>query len=143
MTDPGIVLRKLTSLREHVGRLRRRRSGDLDSFRIDVDRQDALSMSLLVAIQDALDIALHIASDEGWGVPASYGEAFTLLADHGAIEQTLAAELAAMAALRNRLAHGYASVAAERVWNELPAGLASLDAFAAAMARHLGGIAPA
>lgn len=138
MTDPGIVLKKLASLHEHVERIRRRRSGDLGAFKTDVDRQDALCMSLLVAIQDSLDIALHIASDAGWGVPASYGEGFAMLANHSLIDPALAGELAGMAALRNRIAHGYASVDADRLWNELPDGLDALDAFAAAMARHLG-----
>ena len=138
MTDQGVLVRKLTSLQDHTGRLKRRRTGDLASFKTDVDRQDALCMSLLVAIQDALDIALHIASDAGWGVPASYGEGFTMLADHAVIDRALAADLAAMAALRNRLAHGYASVDPGRLWNELPEGLVALDTFAMAMARRLG-----
>lgn len=142
MTDAGILLRKLASLREHAERLRRRRSGDLAEFRSDVDRQDALCMSLLVANQDALDIALHIASDAGWGVPASYGEGFTLLAEHAVIDRGLAADLAAMAALRSRIAHGYARVDAERLWGELPAGLLAIEAFATAIACRLGPAAP-
>ena len=32
------------------------------------------TQSLLAAVQDALEVALHIASDEGWGIPASYAE---------------------------------------------------------------------
>ena len=42
-------------------------------------------MSLLVAVQNALDIALHMASDEGWGVPASYAESFGILARQGVV----------------------------------------------------------
>ena len=49
MTDKSVVFRKLTSLREHVTRMRRRRSDDLESFKLDTDRQDAIGMSLLVA----------------------------------------------------------------------------------------------
>jgi len=64
-------------------------------------------MSLLVAIQNALDIALHMASDEGWGVPASYAESFGMLATHGVIDASLVASMANLATLRNRLAHGY------------------------------------
>ena len=94
-------------------------------------------MSLLVAVQEALDIALHVASCQGWGVPGSYAESFALLADHAVLDRSLAADLAAMAALRNRLAHGYATVDAARVWHELPAGLAAFDAFAAAVARTI------
>ncbi|MBI3270903.1 MAG: DUF86 domain-containing protein [Planctomycetes bacterium] len=99
MTDPSVVFRKLTSLRDHAARLRRRRAGDCDAFRGDLDRQDALAMSLLVAVQDAADIALHIASDEGWGVPASYAGGFALLANHGVLEQPLAEKLSALSAL--------------------------------------------
>ena len=137
MTDNAVILRKLSSLREHVSRIRRRRPTELAAFSSDADRQDAIGMSLLVAIQGALDIALHMASDEGWGVPASYAEGFALLAGHGVIDAGLAATLANMATLRNRLAHGYASVDMERIWTELPAGLAALDAFSSAIARRL------
>ena len=137
MTDREVVLRKLTTLLEHVARMRRRRAGELAAWRSDVDLQDALAMSLLVAIQHALDIALHIASDEGWGVPASYAESFGLLSSHGVIPAPLAGALANLASLRNRLAHGYATVDADRIWAELPGGLASLDAFSAAISAHL------
>lgn len=138
MTDRSVIFRKLTSLREHVARMRRRRGHDLESFKLDVDRQDAVGMSLLVAVQDALDIALHMASDEGWGVAGSYAESFGLLASHGVIDPTLAAALDNLASLRNRLAHGYGTVDMERIWTSLPDGLATLDAFAAAIAKHLG-----
>ena len=137
MTDSAVVLRKLTSLREQVSRIRRRRPIDLAAFKFDTDRQDAIGMSLLVAIQDALDIALHMASDEGWGVPASYADGFALLASHGVIDTALASTLGNMAALRNRLAHGYAGVDMERIWTELPAGLAALEAFSSAVAGRL------
>lgn len=138
MTDRAVVLRKLTSIREHVGRIRRRRAVELTAFKTDVDLQDALGMSLLVAVQDSLDVALHIAADEGWGVPASYAESFTLLAAHDVIDAALSTGLARMATLRNRLAHGYATVDVERIWNELPAGIAALEGFTAAIAAWLG-----
>ncbi len=138
MTDRDVLFRKLTSIREHVARMRRRRSPDLAAFTGDVDRQDALAMSLLVAVQDALDIALRLAADEGWGVPDSYAAGFEMLAGHGVIGAPLALDLARMASLRNRLAHGYASIDSERIWHELPAGLDALEAFAAAIAARLG-----
>jgi uncharacterized protein YutE (UPF0331/DUF86 family) len=87
-----------------------------------------------VAIQEAVDIALHIASDEAWGVPGSYGEAFHLLATHGVLEEPLAVTLSGMAGLRNRIAHGYASVDPARLWAEIPSGLTALDEFATAVA---------
>jgi len=138
MTDRVVVLRKLTLLREHVERMRSRRPAALDAFRDDTMLQDAVALNLVVALQEALDIALHIAADEGWGAPASYAEGFDTLAAHGLIEQGLARRLGGIATLRNRIAHGYATVDFARLWAEIPDGLDALDAFAGAVATYLG-----
>lgn len=135
MTDEVLVLRKLTLLREHIGRVRRRRPSTLEAFAADIDLQDATAMSLMVAIQEALDIALHIAADEGWGVPASYAGGFDLLAKHGLIDNGLAGELARVAAVRNRIAHGYATVDLERLYREIPSGVDTLERFGHAVAQ--------
>lgn len=137
MTDPLLVLRKLSILRDHVARVRRRRPDDVTAF-ADIDVQDAVAMSLLVAIQEASDIAMHIASDEGWGVPPSYADGFTILAARGVFPVELAQKLARMAGLRNRIAHAYAFVDADRLHAEIPAGLDALERFASAIASHLG-----
>lgn len=139
MTNVVLVLAKLTTLREHVDRMERRRPPDVDALRDDIDRQDALALSLLVALQEAADIALHIASDEGWGVASSYAESFDLLARHHVIAPELARRMTAIAALRNRVAHGYGTIDVERLWRETPAGIEALRAFAAAVAAYLAG----
>lgn len=94
-------------------------------------------MSFLVAMQEAIDIAFHMVTDEGWGIPSSYADGFSVLAERGVIDRTLAESLARMVALRNRIAHGYASVDVDRLWTELPVGLDALDAYAGAVARLL------
>ncbi len=137
MTDRELVLQKLATLREHADRIRRRRTGDLRGFLADVDRQDALSMSLLVALQECVDIALHIAADEGWGTPASYAESFDVIARRGVVDGDLARKLAQITSVRNRIAHLYGTLDVERLWNEVPAGLAAFDAFAQAIARYI------
>jgi len=97
---------------------------------------------LIVALQEAADIALHIGADEGWGVASSYVESFDLLARRGLIHVDLAARLSAMAALRNRVAHGYGSIDFERIWQETPEGVRALREFAAAIAAYLGNLPP-
>jgi uncharacterized protein YutE (UPF0331/DUF86 family) len=131
MTDAEIVLRKLGVLREHVTRARRRRSTTADALLADQDLQDALCMSLLVAIQESIDIAFHVAADEGWGVPASNAEAFEILARNRVLSPELARQMGNAASLRNRLAHGYATVDLPRLWAEIPNGLDALDRFVA------------
>jgi uncharacterized protein YutE (UPF0331/DUF86 family) len=139
VTNAALVARKLAVMMEHVRRLRERRPEDLASFEQDLVLQDAVSMSVLVAVQEAMDVALHIASDEGWELAATYREAFAVLARHGVIAAPLAVALAGTAQLRNRIAHGYASVDLARLWSELPAGIASFDAYAAAISVHIQG----
>lgn len=136
MTDTELVARKLAVLREHLSRLRRRRGEPGAARPRDEDLEDAVGMSLLVAVQEAVDVAFHVAADEGWGAPASYAEGFDVLAQHGVIDAALAASLAGTAQLRNRIAHGYASVDFDRIWTELPAGLAALESYVSALAAH-------
>lgn len=138
MTDPGLVLHKLGVLRDHVERARRRRPASAELLRTDVDRQDALAMSVLVAIQEAIDVAFHIVADERWGVPSSYADGFELLARHAVIDPGLADQLARVVGVRHRIAHGYASIDADRLWSELPTGLDALDRYAWAIARFVG-----
>lgn len=97
----------------------------------------ACGLDLMVALQEAIDIAYDVVSDEGWGLPESHHAAFELLAARGVLGSELARQVAAAASLRNRIAHGYASVEHERIWRELPEGLTALDSFAAAIAAWL------
>jgi uncharacterized protein YutE (UPF0331/DUF86 family) len=133
MTDAPLILRKLTLMREHLGRVRRRRPATVEAFRSDVDLQDGVALSLFVAVQEAVDTALHVVADEGWGMAASYAEAFEILAQHGVITPAHATELAGTVGLRNRIAHGYATVDVERRYAECPAGLDALERYAAAL----------
>ncbi|HEY3819355.1 MAG TPA: DUF86 domain-containing protein [Polyangiaceae bacterium] len=142
MTDAELVVRKLAILRDHVARARRRRPATADALRADQDLQDSLSMSVLVAIQEAIDTAFHVVSDEGWGAPASYAESFEVLARHGVIDLALAEVLSGAVGLRNRLAHAYATLDIDRLWGELPAGLDALDRYAEAVARFLPPLTP-
>jgi uncharacterized protein YutE (UPF0331/DUF86 family) len=137
LTNAELVARKLVVLEEHLRRLRERRPADLATLRADALLQDGIAMSLMVALQEAMDIALHIASDEGWELATTYRDAFLVLARHNVVPEELARSLGEIAQLRNRIAHGYATVDVERVWTELPGGIASFDSYARAIAKRI------
>jgi uncharacterized protein YutE (UPF0331/DUF86 family) len=137
VTNVTLVARKLALMDEHLRRLRARRPSDLAVFEQDLLLQDAIAMGVLVVVQEAMDIALHIASDEGWELAATYRDAFRVLAQHGVVAPSLADSLAGAAQLRNRIAHGYASLDPKRLWTELPSGVAAFDEFAAAISVFL------
>jgi uncharacterized protein YutE (UPF0331/DUF86 family) len=135
--DATIILRRLITLRDYVARARMRSPASVDALRDDLLLQDALAMSLFVAIQEAADICFHIVADEGWGLPSSYAEGFELLERNGLIERETARALSGMAALRNRLAHGYASADHARLWSELPTSMDALERFVGAVATFI------
>ena len=137
MTNVALVARKLALMAEHLRRLRERRPADLATFKSDLLRQDAVSLGVLVVVQEASDIALHIATDEGWELASTVRDAFLVLARHGVIDDALATSLGSAAQLQSRIAHGYATLDAERLWTELPAGLAAFDAFAGSVSAFL------
>lgn len=137
MIDSEIVLRKLGEVQRHVARARRRRGDDFEDLARDEDRQDALLLSVMVAVQEAIDCAYHLAVASKLGVPTSHADAFARLVEGGLLPEALGDTLADAARLRNRIAHGYASVDLERVWRELPVGLDALDAFASTIAATL------
>src|SRR5450432_3539730 len=118
MTNVALVTRKLAIVALHLARLRERRPLDVTRFKEDALVQDAVSLGVLVVVQECMDIALHIASDEGWELASTYREAFVVLERHGVIDAALATSLGNAAQLRNRIAHGYASLDAERLWQE-------------------------
>lgn len=137
MTNVALVARKLAILNEHLRRLRERRPADLSSLKANVLLQDASALSILVVVREAMDIALHIASDEGWELASTYRDSFVVLERHGLLEPTLTPALIGAAQLRNRIAHGYASLDVERLWVELPAGIDAFATFAARVAGFL------
>jgi uncharacterized protein YutE (UPF0331/DUF86 family) len=137
MTDVGLVLAKLQRLNQQISLVRARRPNSADVLATDLILRDALALALMVALQEAIDIAYHVVADEGWGVPDSHRAAFDMLAAHGVVSEDLARRLSGVASLRNRIAHGYASVEHARLWQELPEGLTALDEFKGAIARFL------
>jgi uncharacterized protein YutE (UPF0331/DUF86 family) len=130
-------LHKLQRLGEQIALARTRRPAAADILGTDLVLRDALALTLLVATQEAIDIAYHVVADEGWGVPDSHAAAFELLADHGVLDRQLVGALSGVARVRNRIAHGYASIDHTRMWEELPGGLDALETFVRAIAAWL------
>lgn len=137
MTDRRLALKKLARLREHVLLLDQRRPAKLEAF-ADRDRQDLAALAFVVAMQEAIGVATHVAADDGLGLPGSYSEAFLLLARHQVVSESLARQLGRMVQVRNRIVHGYLSVEFEVFWTDLPAGIDALNEFAAALATRIG-----
>lgn len=68
---------------------------------------DALVLNIERACQAAIDLAMHIVSNEHLGMPQSSAEAFKLLQQAGKLDDPLASRLAGMTGFRNIAIHQY------------------------------------
>jgi uncharacterized protein YutE (UPF0331/DUF86 family) len=108
VTDVELVHKKLAFIETCVRELRT--LAHPDEVRTDIREQRFESYTLQIAIQAALDVAAHIASDELLGEPDTNRALFEALARHGWIPESLLPTLSGMVGFRNILVHGYQTV---------------------------------
>ena len=135
MTDRDLVRKKLARIATCLHQLRT--LALVERLRIDVREERFVEHTLQIAIQSALDVASHIASDERLGEPETNRALFQLLARTDAISEDLAARLGEMAGFRNVLVHGYDDVQIEIVEDVVRNHLGDLDDFVAFVSRYL------
>jgi uncharacterized protein len=109
----------------------------LEDLRADAAGRDLAAFHFFLAAQESIDLAAQWVADAGWTPPDDVGSTFDVLAAHHAISQPLADEMRSVVRVRNRIAHGYASVDTDRFHAEAPAGIASVRALLAAVAAEV------
>lgn len=138
MVDADLAARKIARAEHQLSRaedpLRRRAAEILD----DEDLRDLATFRLFLAIQECIDLAAHWVADEGLGTPEDIASTFDLLQSRGRLDPDLAAGMRAAVGLRNRIAHGYATVDHRRLLDELEEGAGNLRRFLAAVAAAAG-----
>lgn len=137
MTDRELVAKKLARIATCLHELRTIAS--VDRIRTDVREKRFVEHTLQIAIQSALDVASHIASDERLGEPETNRALFQLLVGANVMSGDLASRLAEMAGFRNVLVHGYDEVQVQIVEDVVRNHLGDLDEFIAVVKRHLDG----
>jgi uncharacterized protein YutE (UPF0331/DUF86 family) len=107
-------------------------------FLADPGARDLAAFYVFLATQECIDLASHWIADEGLPPADDHGGSFDVLADRGRIDRALAGGMRAATGLRNRIAHGYATLDHERLYDESRAGLGTLRRFLDAVARAAG-----
>lgn len=78
-----------------------------------------------------MDLATHIISTEGYGVPSTAAESFRLLGERGTISKSLAERLVKMVGFRNISIHDYRKVDPAIVQSIITGRLGDLREFVA------------
>jgi len=115
MVDKDLILAKAGSVKRHIDRIKAKSGTDMTIFMRDLDRQESIAFNMHLAIQNCMDIAAHIISDEGLGVPGSAGEMFFILQENGFLSADLADRMVKAVGFRNLLVHEYQKIDLQRL----------------------------
>ena len=138
MVDHDVVARKIANATARLTEVDRLLAPPKDEFLADVQGRDLTAFYVQLAIQECIDLASHWVSESGWPPPEDAGSAFDVLADHEIIPRELAATMREAVGLRNRIAHGYATVDHGRLYDEVGEGTGSIKRFLASLADAAG-----
>jgi uncharacterized protein YutE (UPF0331/DUF86 family) len=128
--DPEVIRRHLAALREALGQLASYSGRTAAELRTNAALRWTVERGLQLCVQNALDIATHVAAASGFDAP-DYATAIDRLGETGLLPADLAARLRPMAGFRNVLVHGYLQVDLAIVERVLKERLRDLEAFAA------------
>jgi uncharacterized protein YutE (UPF0331/DUF86 family) len=138
MVKLEFVARKIATANSRLEQVDELLEPKLGAFVADLRGRDLTAFYLQLAIQDCIDLASHWVAEAGWPPPEDAGSAFDTLADRDVISRDLATFLRDAVSLRNRIAHGYATVDHERLYKEARDGTPRLKQFLAKIADAAG-----
>ena len=138
MVDQDLIIAKASSVKRHLNRIKEKRNTDLETFLKDLDRQESILFNLQMAIQNCVDIAAHIISEEGFGVPGSTNEMFYLLEDNSYISAEITEKMVKAIGFRNLIVHEYSRVELKQVFEVAKNEIEDLEKFFLAIFSKLG-----
>jgi uncharacterized protein YutE (UPF0331/DUF86 family) len=110
MSQSLIIIAKAAAVKRHLTRISQKVDMDLRSFLNDIDVQESVLFNLQMAIQNCIDIAAHIISDENLGVPGSNNEMFYILEENGFIDPQVTEKMVKAVGFRDFIFHEYAKI---------------------------------
>ena len=138
MIDQNIILNKTSKVHHHLNRIRRKREISLEDFLMDLDRQEIILFNLQMAVQNCIDIAAHIISDDELGMAGSTSEMFYILQENAYLTFELAEKMVAAVGFRNISVHEYGNIDLKLVFQMAKKDLDDLERFVKAILEKCG-----
>lgn len=138
MVDKDLILAKAGSVKSHLNRVIEKRNVDLDSFIKDIDRQESILFNIQTAVQNCIDIAAHIISEESFGVPGSTTEMLYILGKNGYLDNDLTQKMVKAVGFRNLILHEYGKIELEQAYEIAQNDINDLNEYLKAIFKKLG-----
>ncbi|MBW2198745.1 MAG: DUF86 domain-containing protein [Deltaproteobacteria bacterium] len=129
MVDTDLILAKAGSIKKHLNRVFEKRETDLRTFLKDIDRQESILFNIQMAVQNCIDIAAHIISDQGLGVPGSTNEMFYLLEENGYLDNEITEKMVKAVSLRNLIVHEYSKIDLDQIFEVAQKDITDLNEY--------------
>ena len=133
MIDQNIILNKTSKVHHHLNRIRGKREISLEDFLMDLDRKEIILFNLQMAVQNCIDIAAHIISDDELGMAGSTSEMFYILQENAYLTFELAEKMVAAVGFRNIAVHEYGNIDLKLVFQMAQKDLDDLEHFVKAI----------
>ena len=138
MVRKDILFAKADAVKKHLKRLEPLSQMPAKTFLEDIDAQDIALFNIQLAIQNCIDIAAHVISDEGLGVPGSTNEMFYCLEENGYIDRQLTEKMVRAVGFRNLVVHEYGKLDLQRAHQIIQSDVQDLNEFLRAVFRQSG-----
>ncbi len=138
MVDNELIIVKASSIKKHLNRVKEKRNTDLQTFLKDLDRQEIILFNLQMAIQNCIDIAAHIISDEGFGVPGSTNEMFYMLEENGYLNRNITEKMVKAVGFRNLMVHEYEKTELDQVFKVAQKDIRDLNEYLKSIFKKIG-----
>ena len=107
MVDKELLSRKVSRLRSYIEVLKRAEDITWEKYQSDLIVKAFVERYLHLAIEEVIDVANHFVSFYRWREPTGYRDLFTILKEHGIIDEQHLSTFQNMASFRNIFVHQY------------------------------------
>ena len=129
MIDKDVILNKANKVDHHLSRIKEKRVVSLEGFLADLDCQESILFNLQMAVQNCIDIAAHIISEEELGIAGSTNEMFYILQENGYLSPELTENMVAAVGFRNLVVHEYGNIDLRQVYQIAQKDIDDMEGF--------------
>ncbi len=137
MVNRILLERIVGDIKANVRDLRNAKDITWDVYKTDKRARRFVERTLHIIIEACIDIAQHIISDEGLREPSSYRDTFSVLGEHGILQEGDFERFENIASFRNLLVHYYERVDDEIVFGLFQKNLSDFDLFVERIVEYL------
>jgi uncharacterized protein YutE (UPF0331/DUF86 family) len=137
VVDDALILRKLSELDDYHRQIKEFESVTVNRYAGDWKVQRIIERTLQMMIETCVDVAGQIVSDQGFRIPKSYADTFTVLHENGILDAGLHLSLRKMAQFRNIVVHQYDKIDSTIVVGILQKNIKDFAAYRDAIIAHI------